>query len=295
MSGNRVFLRLLLLPLGVALSAAALSSAHADECRPYDLRIWPYRIVLDAPPTAKPGESLTYRIDYGRENRASVEPFGFVFQWSEGATLRSARVLEGPDGVAVKQDANLVRWEFPGRPEAGAMEVVLEVNDDFSGEIAVSTMYHRPGMPPDGFAGFQRTEVSENPPERSREFAWMQHMVILSGPETAYSGDVVEYRLDYERTRSTGVPLGVEFAWPQEAASLISQESVGDKDSGTVVLKLRIKPDFTGCLGVGWWMRGTSIMRQIGSVTHVDTEVVAPPDAAALPRAGDGGISPTAP
>jgi hypothetical protein len=164
-------------------------------------------------------------------------------------------------------------------------------------------------MPANGSAEFQRMEVSENPPERSREFAWMQHMVILSGPQMAYSGDVVEYRIDYERTRSTGVPLGgLVLAWPEEAASLISTEprttltpmgpgymdlGIGNAESGSIAVRLQIRPDFTGCLGVGWYLRGTGIMHQIGSVTHVETDVVARTEA--LPGAGDSSASCTTP
>jgi len=292
------------LALVVAVLLGQVLSVHASGCQPVPLKVWPYRIVLDVAPTAKPGESLTYRVDYGREDERSTEPFGFVFEWTEGASFESARFLEGPEGVPVRQGANLVRWEFGGRPQSGAMEIVLKIDDDLSGDIAASAKYHRPGMPSAGSCPFQRTEVSENPPQRNREFEWMQHQVILSGPETAYSGDVAEYRIAYERTRSTGVPLGgLVFNWPEEAASLVSTDpqtklsamgpgamdlGVGNAESGSIVVRLQIKRDFAGCLGVGWYLRGTSIMRQIGSVDYVQTEVVARPDAGDLPSAGEG-------
>lgn len=99
---------------------------------------WPYRMVVSGPATARAGSEVTYRVEYTLIDPDAIESPAFVFNWPyQGVELVSSHVVDGPDGVMGMQTERSVRWDFSQVIQSGAVEVVLELGPDASGDIGV--------------------------------------------------------------------------------------------------------------------------------------------------------------
>jgi hypothetical protein len=127
-------------------------------------QLFPYRIVLSGPAQARPGEEVTYRLEY---ERVSEGPGGeIVLEYggtpsAPGVSLTSIHAVDGPGfaDLGAQLPGSSERIALEG--DAGALEVTIRLHPDFVGDAVLS--FYVPGttiLEPPGTIAYVHTEVA---------------------------------------------------------------------------------------------------------------------------------------
>lgn len=95
----------------------------------------PYRLVMTGPKDARPGEEVTYRVDFACLSPGATQcPISMVLTWTPGAVTL---VSVGPPEFEFRVAAGQVRWDIRAPQPTGTVEVVFSILEDFTGELVV--------------------------------------------------------------------------------------------------------------------------------------------------------------
>jgi hypothetical protein len=125
--------------------------------------VFPYRVVLSGPSEARPGDEVTYQLEYQRVSEGPSGEVVLVYGGTGSASsgsLVSIRAVSGPEftdfGAQIAGQSERI-W-FAG--DGGVLEVTVRIDADFVGETGLS--FYVPGtgiLMPTGTVNSLRTEV----------------------------------------------------------------------------------------------------------------------------------------
>jgi hypothetical protein len=115
-------------------AAATLQPPVAPTPTPF---IWPVRYILSGSASARPGDLVSYRVDYEWVADAKLG-MTFTLLWTEGAaSLVSLTTLSGPEAKIVQPEKRQMDVVFPDAAGPGIVQVTLRLVPDFVGILRV--------------------------------------------------------------------------------------------------------------------------------------------------------------
>jgi hypothetical protein len=144
------------------------STGIVGRCVPTPLppgyAVFPYRVVLSGPSEARPGDEVTYRLEYRRVSEELGGEVVLVYGGTSGASSGSLVSIHAVSGSGFTDLGAQIagyseRIAFAG--DTGVLEVTVRIDADFVGETGLS--FYVPGtaiLEPSGTVNSIRTDIA---------------------------------------------------------------------------------------------------------------------------------------